>query len=257
VLIARCNSAVAKGHGYARLLKHDPARQAMLQERLGASPAELGLPSNLQIQIICATPRRAWQLPPPASASLPSGADKTRRLAQFIAATWEQLNRPYPSPSSSRRCRSPSFAAAPSTPRPLCWCTATPTPATPSKTSSIGRLLAQGSSSSIQTDWSPNVPTTSPSRCGNGAASCSKGTRRGSVGSAAPAGAPDRRRSPGDLGVGLRRAGVHRAAGHAGGRGAGGTAAAQGRSPLGAAVTCSQAPCHTERQRLRAHRQAA
>ncbi len=87
---------LAKGHGYARLLKHDPARQAVLQERLGASLAELGLPSNLQIQIICATLRRAWQIAPPASASLPSGADKARWLAQFIAATWEELNRPCP-----------------------------------------------------------------------------------------------------------------------------------------------------------------
>jgi hypothetical protein len=30
----------AKGHGYARLLNHDAARQAMLQERLGASPSQ-------------------------------------------------------------------------------------------------------------------------------------------------------------------------------------------------------------------------
>src|SRR6266511_5968394 len=62
---------LAKGYGYARLLEHDAARQAMLQERLGASLAELDLPSNLQIEIICATLRRAWQIPPPASASLP------------------------------------------------------------------------------------------------------------------------------------------------------------------------------------------
>ncbi len=89
---------LAKGHGYARLLEHDAARQAMLQERLGASLAELGLPSIRQIQIICATLRRAWQIPPPASATLPSGADKAHRLAQFIAATWEELNRPCPEP---------------------------------------------------------------------------------------------------------------------------------------------------------------
>lgn len=89
---------LAKGHGYARLLKHDPARQAMLQERLGASLAELDPPVNLQIEIICATLRRAWQIPPPASASLPSAADKARWLARFIAATWEELDRPCPEP---------------------------------------------------------------------------------------------------------------------------------------------------------------
>jgi streptomycin 6-kinase len=87
---------LANGHGYARLLRYDPARQAMLAERLGPSLAELALPVNRQIRIICATLQRAWQLPPPASASLPSGADKARRLARFIAATWEQLNRPCP-----------------------------------------------------------------------------------------------------------------------------------------------------------------
>jgi hypothetical protein len=89
---------LAKGHGCARLLKHDPARRAMLQERLGVSLAGLGLPSNLQIKIICATLQRAWQIPPPASASLPSAADKARWLAQFIAATWEELDRPCPKP---------------------------------------------------------------------------------------------------------------------------------------------------------------
>ncbi len=78
---------LAKGHGYARLLEHDAARQAMLQERLGASLAELDLPSNLQIEIICATLRRAWQIPPPASASLPSGADKARWLALQYRST--------------------------------------------------------------------------------------------------------------------------------------------------------------------------
>lgn len=87
---------LADGRGYARLLRHDPARRAMLQERLGVSLAELGLPVKTQIEVICATLRRAWQIPPPASASLPSGADKARWLARFIAATWEELNRPCP-----------------------------------------------------------------------------------------------------------------------------------------------------------------
>jgi streptomycin 6-kinase len=89
---------LANGHGYARLLRHDPAHQAMLAERLGASLAELSLPVKTQIEIICATLRRAWQIPTPASASLPSGADKARWLGQFIAATWEELNRPCPEP---------------------------------------------------------------------------------------------------------------------------------------------------------------
>jgi len=53
---------LADGHGYVRLLKHDEARRAMLQERLGPSLAELALPIKTQIEIICATLHRAWEV---------------------------------------------------------------------------------------------------------------------------------------------------------------------------------------------------
>jgi hypothetical protein len=53
------------GREYARLLAYDPARQAVLQERLGPSLADLGLPVEAQIEIICATLRRAWRIRPP------------------------------------------------------------------------------------------------------------------------------------------------------------------------------------------------
>ncbi len=56
--------------------------------------AELSLPVTTQIEIICATLRRAWEVPKPTSPSLTSGADKARWLARFIAAAWEELNRP-------------------------------------------------------------------------------------------------------------------------------------------------------------------
>lgn len=82
----------ADGRGYVRLLEHDEERNAMLQERLGPSLREFGLPVLTQIEILCATLRRAWEMPAPAG--LPSGADKARWLSEFIAATWEEVNRP-------------------------------------------------------------------------------------------------------------------------------------------------------------------
>lgn len=84
----------ANGHGYVRLLQHDDARQAMLVERLGPSLAELGLPVETQIEILCVTLQRGWEVP--ANPSLPSGADKARWLSTFIAATWEELDKPCP-----------------------------------------------------------------------------------------------------------------------------------------------------------------
>jgi streptomycin 6-kinase len=84
--------ALANGHGYARLLEHDDAHQAMLLERLGSPLTASGLPIEMQIEILCVTLQRAWEVP--AEPSLPSGADKARRLSTFIAATWEELNRP-------------------------------------------------------------------------------------------------------------------------------------------------------------------
>ncbi len=95
----------ADGRGYARLLEHDTERSAMLQERLGPSLQRFGLPVPTQIEIICATLRRAWAVPAPAG--LPTGANKARWLSEFIAATWEEVNRP-----CSRRVieQAPAFA---------------------------------------------------------------------------------------------------------------------------------------------------
>ena len=64
----------------------------MLQERLGPSLAELGVPVKAQIEAICATLARTWEVD--ADPRLLSGADKAQRLAAFIAATWEEVDRP-------------------------------------------------------------------------------------------------------------------------------------------------------------------
>jgi streptomycin 6-kinase len=82
----------AGGRGYVRLLRHDMERVAMLQERLGAPLATLGLPVVAQQEVICATLRRAWEVSP--EPSFLSGAAKAEWLAEFIATTWRHLNRP-------------------------------------------------------------------------------------------------------------------------------------------------------------------
>lgn len=84
--------AAADGRGYPRLLDHDEERRAMLQERLGPSLDESGLPVSTQIEILCATLRRAWEVSAPAG--LQTGAEKARWLSRFIAETWEELGQP-------------------------------------------------------------------------------------------------------------------------------------------------------------------
>jgi streptomycin 6-kinase len=83
----------ANGVGYARLLAYDETRRAMLLERLGRPLHALGWTTRDQLAVICATLRQAWTVPPLDSA-LPTGADKARRLASFIATTWEEVGRP-------------------------------------------------------------------------------------------------------------------------------------------------------------------
>lgn len=82
----------AGGRGYVRLLRHDMERQAMLQERLGAPLAELGLSVRAELEVICSTLRRAWDVAP--EPSFQSGAGKAGWLGEFIAATWRELNHP-------------------------------------------------------------------------------------------------------------------------------------------------------------------
>lgn len=77
----------AEGRGYARLLAHDEERHATLQERLGPSLRDSGLPVAVQIEILCATLRSAWDVPAPAglqtSAEKPVGfRGSSRRLGR-------------------------------------------------------------------------------------------------------------------------------------------------------------------------------
>src|SRR5262245_27212494 len=83
---------LADGRGCARLLRSDPARGALLLERLGPPLCELGLPVDQRDEILCATVARLWR--PAPGCGLPTGADKGRWLAAWIASGWEELGRP-------------------------------------------------------------------------------------------------------------------------------------------------------------------
>jgi len=83
---------LAGGEGCARLLRADPARGALLLERLGRSLYELSLPVARRHEILCSAAAKVWR--PAAGCGLPTGADKGRWLAGFITTTWEELGRP-------------------------------------------------------------------------------------------------------------------------------------------------------------------
>ena len=84
--------ASGRGEAYARLIRHDERRRALLLERLGPSLSASGLAVGAQIEILCGVLREAWKIP--AGVPLEPGADKARRLAAFIASTWEDLRMP-------------------------------------------------------------------------------------------------------------------------------------------------------------------
>lgn len=73
---------LADGDGCARLLAGDEDRGALLLERLGPQLAELGLPLEQRLTILCDAAARLWR--PVAGVDLPSGAAKGRWLAEHI-----------------------------------------------------------------------------------------------------------------------------------------------------------------------------
>ncbi|UTP39094.1 aminoglycoside phosphotransferase family protein [Phenylobacterium sp. LH3H17] len=83
----------AEGRGYVRLLRHDAARAAMLQERLGPSLSSLDLSVEDRMAAICRTLQAAWTTSPQ-GLDLMTGAEKARWLGDFIGETWEALDRP-------------------------------------------------------------------------------------------------------------------------------------------------------------------
>jgi streptomycin 6-kinase len=82
----------ANGEGCPALLRDDQARGAMLLERLGRSLSELALPLEQRLEILCSTAARVWR--PASDCELPTGAEKGRRLLDFITTAWEDLDHP-------------------------------------------------------------------------------------------------------------------------------------------------------------------
>ena len=83
---------VVAGDGCPLLYRHDPGRGALLMERLGRPMYELGFPLNRRLELLCATAARVWR--PAVDCGLPTGAERARRLAEFITTTWDELDRP-------------------------------------------------------------------------------------------------------------------------------------------------------------------
>ena len=84
--------SAAAGDAYARLLRADVERRALLLERLGPSLQHSGLGLQEQLEALCELLSRAWRVAP--EIALESGAHKARSLASFIETAWEELRQP-------------------------------------------------------------------------------------------------------------------------------------------------------------------
>jgi streptomycin 6-kinase len=83
---------LADGQGCVALLRDAPDLGALLLERLGPPLFELGVPIVRRHKILCDTAAGMWR--PAPDCGLPTGADRARTLADFVAETWESLDRP-------------------------------------------------------------------------------------------------------------------------------------------------------------------
>ena len=83
---------LAGGDGCPALYRFDLDRSALLMERLGRPMYRLGWPLSRRLQVLCTTAARVWR--PAPGVGLPTGADKARWLADFIATSWAELDGP-------------------------------------------------------------------------------------------------------------------------------------------------------------------
>ncbi len=80
------------GDGCPVLYRDDPARHALLLERLGPSMSSLGMAYEERLPALCDAARRIWR--PAADCGLPTGVVKAQWLIDYIATTWEELGHP-------------------------------------------------------------------------------------------------------------------------------------------------------------------
>ena len=83
---------LAAGAGCPILYRDDPARGALLMERLGPSMFASGLPYAERLPALCDAAARIWR--PAPDADLPSTAAKAAWLIEFVTTKWEALGRP-------------------------------------------------------------------------------------------------------------------------------------------------------------------
>lgn len=83
---------LAAGDGCPVLYRDDPARGALLMERLGASMFRLGLPYAERIPALCDVAQQIWR--PAPDCGYATGDVKAVSLAAWVAAGWEELDRP-------------------------------------------------------------------------------------------------------------------------------------------------------------------
>lgn len=82
----------ADGRGYARLLRCDLDRQALLLEELGAPLDSSGLPARQQLEVLADALAIAWQ--PARQSRIRAEQDKALGLADLISDHWERLGGP-------------------------------------------------------------------------------------------------------------------------------------------------------------------
>ncbi|GAA2095403.1 hypothetical protein GCM10009841_06500 [Microlunatus panaciterrae] len=83
----------ADGRGYARLLGHQPAHEAILLEGLGTSMDRLDLSPERMIELLCQTLRQAWQVPAAGKSARPE-EEKAAALGRFVQQAWEEQDHP-------------------------------------------------------------------------------------------------------------------------------------------------------------------
>lgn len=83
---------LADGPPYARVLRHDYQRRAMLMERLGRPLGRLGLPVEAELDAIARTLPMGWERVP--GSPLTRGDKKAAWLRRLIEGRWSSLGRP-------------------------------------------------------------------------------------------------------------------------------------------------------------------
>jgi streptomycin 6-kinase len=83
---------LAAGEGCPILYRDDPARGALLMERLGPSMFASALPYEQRLPALCDAAARIWR--PAPDAGLPTTTAKAEWLIEFVTTKWQELGRP-------------------------------------------------------------------------------------------------------------------------------------------------------------------